>query len=957
MDSDQGRVPGEDRLAVALDALRRGWVLTPLSGKKPLLNNWTKLPPATEEQVRGWIAHGHNLGLRTGAVSGVTVIDDDTEDGSGARNLGLPETVTGITGSGKRHFFFKTPKQPIGNSASRLHKLVDVRGDGGQVVFVGSLHPETDQPYRWLEGHSPDEIELAEMPPHIIDQLGAGESPANGHGAPRGARSRPAPHLPLTASADHGRATRWAEAALRNECARVACTPEGERNNALNRAAFCAGQVAHLLARDPTEELLAAGLSAGLPEGEARATIASGLGAGKLEPRSPAEPPEIEIVNGSVAVHQSDTVEAIHASGKVPAEPPLGPELDQDQVPPERPDEIATLDDAHALLEQAKAAEDVMLLFKRAKALAALSREELAMFLQAAKDAFKEKLAKTELVAAIEAHRKAQDEERKEKEAEAKKHRRAASRARAAQALHNSAKASRRREVELFEDSLTRDPKAIHDDAVAALVAGNSPEYLFAREGRPARIGPGQEGHPAIEELDEKEMQAELIKRAIFIGRSRNGEPQPVDPPPPTIRTLLGCGNLPFPKLAGIVRSPVFRPDGSILLLPGYDRATGLYHNVEPGLVVPAVSEAPSPDEIREARDLTLQIFCQFPFAGESSRANAVALLFTTFLQPIVNDNRPLAVVSAREAGSGKGLIAESCAGVVTGCGPRATRFTREEEFEKKVAHLLAVGTRFILIDNAKRRLESETLESILTLRRFSDRTFGHNDRGFDVPQDATWCANGNNIELGTEIARRSYLIELNAGVAHPENRAGPRPGEVFKRLPEWVAANRGRLIWAVLTLGRAWWSAGQPRAKLAPFGNFERWQEVHGGVLEVAGIPEFLGNRRQLRVEQDEENTQWGAFLREAWRVLGSREFLISVIAAHIQAAPALQSSLPDELVGFLGKPNFAQMLGMKLRQKAGRRFGGDGLRVERLSDEKHEKVGRWVLKVDQQGGADETA
>jgi len=296
MDSDQTGVPGEDRLAVAHDALRRGWALTLLGGKKPVLKNWTKIPPATAEDIGGWVAQGHNLGLRTGAVSGVTVIDDDTEDGSGAMDLGLPETVTVLTGSDKRHYYFKTPEQQIGNSASKLHPRVDVRGDGGQVVFVGSIHPETGQPYRWLEGHSPDEIELAEIPRRIIDRLRVSESPANGHGAPRAARARSAPPLSVTSSADPDRAARWAEAALRNECARVASTPEGDRNNALNLAAFRVGQVLHILARDPTEELLAAGLSAGLPEREARATIASGLGAGKLEPRSPAEPPEIEFV-------------------------------------------------------------------------------------------------------------------------------------------------------------------------------------------------------------------------------------------------------------------------------------------------------------------------------------------------------------------------------------------------------------------------------------------------------------------------------------------------------------------------------------------------------------------------------------------------------------------------------------------------------------------------------------
>jgi hypothetical protein len=62
----------------------------------------------------------------------------------------------------------------------------------------------------------------------------------------------------------------------------------GDRNNRLNRAAFCLGVLAaggeldEVLVED---ELLAAALDAGLPEREARASIRSGLRAGATEPR------------------------------------------------------------------------------------------------------------------------------------------------------------------------------------------------------------------------------------------------------------------------------------------------------------------------------------------------------------------------------------------------------------------------------------------------------------------------------------------------------------------------------------------------------------------------------------------------------------------------------------------------------------------------------------------------
>src|SRR5262249_16039578 len=149
---------------------------------------------------------------------------DDTEDGSVARDFGLPKTVTVITGSGKRHYLFKAPMPPIGNSASKLRDHVDVRGEGGQVVFVGSVHPETGKPYRWLEGPSPDEIQMAELPADIVERLRTRESVNNGRAQrPLGALQSIPPEL-----------RRYAEGALRRSVSKVATAAEGQRNNILN---------------------------------------------------------------------------------------------------------------------------------------------------------------------------------------------------------------------------------------------------------------------------------------------------------------------------------------------------------------------------------------------------------------------------------------------------------------------------------------------------------------------------------------------------------------------------------------------------------------------------------------------------------------------------------------------------------------------------------------------------
>src|SRR5688572_20265908 len=121
------------RLAEVRKASQRGWALLPLNGKVPFRKGWQKAPVPTLAAAEGWAKEG-NVGLRTGSVSGVVVIDDDTPDGSGVAGLDLPQTVTVETGSGKRHHYFKCPPGGLTNSSGNLPTGVDVRGDGGQVV-------------------------------------------------------------------------------------------------------------------------------------------------------------------------------------------------------------------------------------------------------------------------------------------------------------------------------------------------------------------------------------------------------------------------------------------------------------------------------------------------------------------------------------------------------------------------------------------------------------------------------------------------------------------------------------------------------------------------------------------------------------------------------------------------------------------------------------------------------
>jgi hypothetical protein len=251
-----------------------GWSFTPLAGKRPILKGWQHRPRETLEQALAWAAQG-NLGLRTGRTSGLVVIDLD--EGGAVESLGLRPTVTVRTGGNGVHFYFHC-KAPLGNSSGRLGPHIDVRADGGQVVFAGSVHPDTGRAYEWAQGRSPTEVGLADLPAHLLERL---RSP------PPASQAVPPP---TKGPPEGSRSCRYAVRALEREASLLCGAQRGTRNDTLNKAAFRMGTLigGGRLDRSLVEEaLLDAASAIGLGRDEARATIGSGIGSGIRHPRQP----------------------------------------------------------------------------------------------------------------------------------------------------------------------------------------------------------------------------------------------------------------------------------------------------------------------------------------------------------------------------------------------------------------------------------------------------------------------------------------------------------------------------------------------------------------------------------------------------------------------------------------------------------------------------------------------
>ena len=119
--------------------------------------------PADADQLEQWFGNGHNynIGIVTGAVSGVVVVDLDSCGAAEWAEVHLPKTPMRTQTAKGRHDFYRHPGIPVRNkarlkTANQTIKL-DVRGDGGYVVGPGSVH-ETGVRYEMI-GTWPDTLD------------------------------------------------------------------------------------------------------------------------------------------------------------------------------------------------------------------------------------------------------------------------------------------------------------------------------------------------------------------------------------------------------------------------------------------------------------------------------------------------------------------------------------------------------------------------------------------------------------------------------------------------------------------------------------------------------------------------------------------------------------------------------------------------------------------------------
>ena len=138
------------------------------------------LRDASKDQsvVDRWFKNSElNVGIATGAVSGIVALDIDPRHGGDEalaaleREHGpLAKTWRFLTGGGGEHIIFQHPGNVVPNSAGKIGPGIDMRGDGGYIVAPPSRHI-SGRPYAISVDHHPEDVVLAPLPTWLLAAL------------------------------------------------------------------------------------------------------------------------------------------------------------------------------------------------------------------------------------------------------------------------------------------------------------------------------------------------------------------------------------------------------------------------------------------------------------------------------------------------------------------------------------------------------------------------------------------------------------------------------------------------------------------------------------------------------------------------------------------------------------------------------------------------------------------
>lgn len=419
----------------------------------------------------------------------------------------------------------------------------------------------------------------------------------------------------------------------------------------------------------------------------------------------------------------------------------------------------------------------------------------------------------------------------------------------------------------------------IATSAETALLTNSTPFYV--RSGRLMR--PVVDDMPAshgrrtkvarLEEVTGPVMVDHLSRSAIWLkfdGRSK--KMVAADPKPEIASTILSRdGEWRFPRLAGVITTPTLRPDGTVLMDPGYDPATQLLL-LDPPAMHP-ITAKPSKKQAQSALAFLDTLLDEFPFVDEASRSVALSALITPVVRGAISV-APMHVTKAPVAGSGKSYIIELASAINSGeRAPVLSAGKSEEEMEKRLVGALLSGQTFISLDNVNGELGGDFLCQVIERPVVAARPLGQS-AFIKIESRASCFATGNNIRLVGDMTRRVIVCSLDPDMERPELRT-------FKGDPfDAVLKERGKYVSAALTVVRAYVVAGFPD-QLPPLASFEEWSKFVRSALVWLGRADPIETMERARA--DDPITSALKQLFNAWHDASPNQALTAAEAINL--------------------------------------------------------------------------
>ena len=400
--------------------------------------------------------------------------------------------------------------------------------------------------------------------------------------------------------------------------------------------------------------------------------------------------------------------------------------------------------------------------------------------------------------------------------------------------------------------------------------------------------------------------------------------------PPAVVNGLLAdAANLRMDKLTAVRNAPTMDHDGRQIIVPGYDKKTGLLLVNDQFGSWPSVPMAPSRAELQKAFHELWIPFSQFPYATTADKSVALAAVLTSAVRSCLRTS-PGFGFSATAPGTGKTLLGQCIGALYDGVAPAVSPpCSHEDEWAKSLFSAALGGAGTMLFDNAEHAIESASLCAVTTAPAIKSRVLGES-RDAEAEHRMLILATGNGLQFVGDLNRRFFVCRLDANV-----EASKVAAREFNLEPlGYCLKNRLKMITAALTLIQGYVRAGFPRV-CDGLASMDDWNKLVRSTIvwlvQQGVLVDFVDPKTALTRDSDNDPdaAMLVGLLDTAKSIFGTgRRFTVAEFVSRAKVSLGCAVDLLLDIAGDRGEVD-SKKLGRWMLKREGRIM--NGIRIKR--------------------------